>query len=153
MRSSFSQDPMAAWHWAGLAISAEVLQLKVGANQVTPCVAACLALLLSACLSTPAHATTSLSFEEGGYSILFEIGHEARPVIASLRFNAPDDNEGIWLQSDLQFKTFDTKRRIFRLIYTGGDPHVPPFTFVVLADKLPLMVNDKQINSSFSWEM
>ncbi|WP_220130498.1 hypothetical protein [Xanthomonas oryzae] len=24
---------MAAWHWAGLAISAEVLQLKVGANQ------------------------------------------------------------------------------------------------------------------------
>ncbi|ACD61586.1 hypothetical protein WKH86_17050 [Xanthomonas oryzae pv. oryzae] len=74
-------------------------------------------------------------------------------MIASLRFNAPDDNEGIWLQSDLQFKTFDTKRRIFRLIYTGGDPHVPPFTFVVLADKLPLMVNDKQINSSFSWEM
>ncbi|MCW3701610.1 hypothetical protein, partial [Burkholderia cenocepacia] len=125
-----------------------MLQLKVGANQATPCVAACPALLLSACLSTPAHATTSLSFEEGGYSILFEIGHEARPVIASLRFNAPDDNEGIWLQSDLQFKTFDTKRRIFRLIYTGGDPHVPPFTFVVLADKLPLMVNDKQINSS-----
>ncbi|WFC26058.1 hypothetical protein [Xanthomonas oryzae] len=25
---------MAAWHWAGLAISAEVLQLKVRANQV-----------------------------------------------------------------------------------------------------------------------
>ncbi len=25
---------MAAWHWAGLAISAEVLLLKVGANQV-----------------------------------------------------------------------------------------------------------------------
>ncbi|ACD61488.1 extracellular protease [Xanthomonas oryzae pv. oryzae PXO99A] len=24
---------MAAWHWAGLAISAEVLQLKVRANQ------------------------------------------------------------------------------------------------------------------------
>ncbi|XUT56775.1 hypothetical protein I0K01_14890 [Xanthomonas oryzae pv. oryzae] len=34
MRSSFSQDPMAAWHWPGLAISAEVLQLKVRANQV-----------------------------------------------------------------------------------------------------------------------
>ncbi|WP_431793539.1 hypothetical protein [Xanthomonas oryzae] len=33
MRSSFSQDPMAAWHWAGLAISWEVLQLKVRANQ------------------------------------------------------------------------------------------------------------------------
>ncbi|OLI54812.1 hypothetical protein IXO89_08305, partial [Xanthomonas oryzae pv. oryzae] len=65
---------MAAWHWAGLAISAEVLLLKVGANQVTQCAAACLALLLSACLSTPEHATTSLSFEEGGYSILFELG-------------------------------------------------------------------------------
>jgi len=37
VRSSFSQDPMAAWHWAGLAISAEVLQLKVGANQAFPC--------------------------------------------------------------------------------------------------------------------
>ncbi|ALS93412.1 hypothetical protein [Xanthomonas oryzae] len=74
-------------------------------------------------------------------------------MIASLRFNAPDDNEGIWLQSDFQVKTFDTKRRILRLIYTGGDPHVPPFTFVVLADKSPLTVNGKQINSSFSWDM
>ncbi|WP_181689531.1 hypothetical protein [Xanthomonas oryzae] len=28
---------MAAWHWAGLAISAEVLQLKVRANQEFLC--------------------------------------------------------------------------------------------------------------------
>lgn len=120
---------------------------------MTRCIAACLALLLSACLSTPAHATTSRSFEEGGCSILFEIRHDTRPVIASLRFNEPCDNEGIWLHSDFQVKTFDTKRRILRLIYTGGDTHVPPFIFVVLADKSTLTVNGKQINSGFSRDM
>lgn len=120
---------------------------------MTRFLAACVAFLLWACLSTPAHATTSLSFEESGYSILFEIGHDTRPVIASLRFNAPGDSAGIWLRGNFQVKTFDTKRRILRLIYTGDDSRVPPFTLVVLANKSTLAVNGKQINSSFSWEM
>ncbi|TCK50199.1 hypothetical protein C8F00_2672 [Xanthomonas vasicola] len=120
---------------------------------MTQFLAACVAFLLWACLSTPAHATTSLSFEESGYSILFEIGHDTRPVIASLRFNAPGDSEGIWVRSDFQVKTFDTKRRILRLIYTGHDKRVPPFTLVVLANKSTLTLNGKRINYSFSWEM
>ncbi|AEL05165.1 putative secreted protein [Xanthomonas campestris pv. raphani 756C] len=120
---------------------------------MTRCVFACIALLVLACLSTSAHATTSLSFEEGGYSIMFEIGHDTRPVIASFRFNAPGDSEGVWLRDGFQVKMFDTKRRILRLIYTGHDTRVPPFTLVVLANKSTLTVNDKQINSRFSWEM
>ncbi|AVQ08735.1 TPA: hypothetical protein HH295_21380 [Xanthomonas vasicola pv. zeae] len=74
-------------------------------------------------------------------------------MIASLRFNAPGDSEGIWVRSDFQVKTFDTKRRILRLIYTGHDKRVPPFTLVVLANKSTLTLNGKRINSSFSWEM
>ncbi|WP_115555164.1 MULTISPECIES: hypothetical protein [Xanthomonas] len=74
-------------------------------------------------------------------------------MIASLRFNAPGDSEGVWLRSGFQVKMFDTKRRILRLIYAGGDKRVPPFTLVVLANKSTLTVNGKQINSTFSWEM
>ncbi|WP_372357202.1 hypothetical protein ACCP99_20735 [Xanthomonas sp. NCPPB 3443] len=74
-------------------------------------------------------------------------------MIASLRFNAPGDSAGIWLQGNFQVTTFDTKRRILRLIYTGDDTRVPPFTLVVLANRSTLAVNGKQINSSFSWEM
>ncbi|SON96367.1 Secreted protein [Xanthomonas citri pv. fuscans] len=120
---------------------------------MTRFVAACIALLLWACLSTPASATSSLSFEGGGYWIDFEIGHVARPVIASLRFNAPGASETVLLRGNFQVKTFDTKRRILRLIYTGDDRRVPPFTLVVLANRSTLTVNGKQINSSFSWEM
>ncbi len=57
------------------------------------------------------------------------------------------------MRSDFQVKTFDTKRRILRLIYTGHDKRVPPFTLVVLANKSTLTLNGKRINSSFSWEM
>nr|WP_228737349.1 hypothetical protein [Xanthomonas euvesicatoria] len=120
---------------------------------MTRFVAACIALLLSAYLSTSAHATSSLSFEGGGYWIDFEIGHVTRPVIASLRFYAPGDSKAVLLRGNFQVRTFDTKRRILRLIYTGDDTRVPPFTLVVLANKSTLAVNGKQINSSFSWEM
>lgn len=84
---------------------------------------------------------------------MFEIGHDTRPVIASFRFNAPGDSDGVWLRAGFQVKMFDTKRRILRLIYTGHDTRVPPFTLVVLANQSTLTVNGKQINSSFSWEM
>ncbi len=120
---------------------------------MTRCVAACVALLLWACLSTPASATSSLSFEGGGYWMDFEIGHVTGPVIASLRFSAPGDSEPVSLRGNFQVKTFDTKRRILRLIYTGNDTRVPPFTLVVLANRSTLSVNGKQINSSFGWEM
>ncbi len=120
---------------------------------MTRCVAACVALLLWACVSTPANATSSLSFGGGGYWIDFEIGHVTRPVIASLRFNAPGDSKGVLLRGNFQVKTFDTKRRILRLIYTGEDTRVSPFTLVVVANKSTLTVNGKRINSRFSWEM
>ncbi|PPV08046.1 hypothetical protein XBLMG947_1042 [Xanthomonas bromi] len=68
-------------------------------------------------------------------------------------FYAPGDSKGVVLRSDFQVKTFDTKRRILRLIYAGGDKRVPPFTLVVLANTSTLNVNGKQINSTFSWEM
>lgn len=84
---------------------------------------------------------------------MFEVGRSTPPVIASLRFNAPGDSEGVWLRSGFQVKTFDTKRRIFRLIYAGHDTRVPPFTLVVLGNNSTLTVKGKQINSAFSWEM
>ncbi|KLD69613.1 hypothetical protein [Xanthomonas pisi] len=83
----------------------------------------------------------------------FEVGSDRRPVIASIDFQAPGDNKGVLLRGSFQVKTFDTKRRILRLIYAGHDTRVPAFTLVVLANKSTLTVNGKQINSSFSWEM
>ncbi|KPL47605.1 hypothetical protein XAXN_18930 [Xanthomonas axonopodis] len=74
-------------------------------------------------------------------------------MIASLRFNAPGDSEAEVLRGNFQIKTFDTKPRILRLIYTGDDKRVAPFTLVVLANKSTLTVNGEQINSRFSWEM
>nr|WP_228736309.1 hypothetical protein [Xanthomonas euvesicatoria] len=79
---------------------------------MTRFVAACIALLLSAYLSTSAHATSSLSFEGGGYWIDFEIGYVTRPVIASLRFYAPGDSKAVLLRGNFQVRTLDTKRRI-----------------------------------------
>lgn len=113
----------------------------------------CLATLLAICCSAPAHATSSLSFEGGGYAMTFEIGHDGRPVIASIHFYAPGDSKGVPLQNDFQVKTFDTKRRVLRLIYPGGDQDAPPFTLVVLANKSTLTIHGKRINSTFSWEM
>ncbi|UXA55277.1 hypothetical protein M0D45_09830 [Xanthomonas prunicola] len=83
----------------------------------------------------------------------FEVGSDRRPVIASIHFYAPGDSKGVSLWGNFQVKTFDAKRRILRLIYTGEDKRVPAFTLVVLANKSTLTVNGKQINSTFSWEM
>ncbi|PKV10985.1 hypothetical protein [Xanthomonas prunicola] len=71
----------------------------------------------------------------------------------SIHFYAPGDGKGVSLWGNFQVKTFDTKRRILRLIDTGEDKRVPAFTLVVLATKSTLTVNGKQINSTFSWEM
>lgn len=113
----------------------------------------CLAALLAICCSAPAYATSSLSFEGGGYAMTFEVGNDGRPVIASIHFYAPGDSKGVPLQNDFEVKTFDTKRRILRLIYPGGGQGVPPFALVVLANKSTLTIGGKRINSTFSWEM
>jgi hypothetical protein len=113
----------------------------------------CLATLLAMLFGTPVHATSTLAFEGGGYSMTFEIGHTDRPVIASIHFYEPGDTKGVVLRESFQVRTFDTKRKALRLVYSGRDQRVPPFTLVVHANTSTLSIGGKRIASTFSWEM
>ena len=49
--------------------------------------------LATACLA--AHATSSLSFDGGGYVLDLEIGDTDRPVVASVTFHRQGDAQGV----------------------------------------------------------
>ena len=113
-----------------------------------------LAFVLAALLAwaTPALATSSLSFEGGGYWIDMEIGMDQIPVLASVRFHKPGDTQGIVLpRNHWQVETFDTQRRVLLLRHLGGDADVEPFTLTVRQDAAVLTVGEREIQSPFAW--
>lgn len=111
-------------------------------------VAAVFALFCSA-----AHATSSLSFNGGDYWLDMEIGHDERPVIASITVHKPGDSKGVVLRSHFVVETFDTTTRQMRVTYKGGDPRVRPFTLVVKGEAATLSIDGVKIRSRFSWFM
>jgi hypothetical protein len=113
---------------------------------------ALVATLLALLLSAVAHATSSLSFEGGGYWLDLEIGHTDQPVIASVSFHAPGDQQGVVLRTGLGVETFDTKRKELLLVYEGSDS-VPPFTLSVHGEKATLETGSERVSSTFNWEM
>ncbi|MBN6102386.1 hypothetical protein JR064_09430 [Xanthomonas sp. CFBP 8703] len=74
-------------------------------------------------------------------------------MIASIHFYEPGDTKGVVLRESFQVRTFDTKRKQLRLVYSGRDQRVPPFTLVVHANTSTLSIGGKRIASTFSWEM
>jgi len=102
---------------------------------------------------TAAHATSSLSFDGGGYNLELEIGDTGRPVVASVRFHKPGDAQGVVLHGNFRVKTFDTRRKELVLVYGGGDERVEPFTLTVHGNQATLEVARTRIRSVFRWSM
>ncbi|WP_228885527.1 hypothetical protein [Stenotrophomonas rhizophila] len=104
-------------------------------------------------LCSMAHATTSLSFHGGGYSLYMEIGYDQRPEIASITVHRPGDRQGVVLRGNYQVKAFDTAGRKMEVVYAGADPRVEPFTLVVDDEAATLTIAGARRESGFSWLM
>ncbi len=114
----------------------------------------CTRLLITAiatfCLA--AHATSSLSFDGGGYVLDLEIGDAGRPVVASVTFHKPGDAQGVVLRENFRVKAFDPRRQELALVY-GGDARVAPFTLTVHGNQATLEVARTRIRAPFRWPM
>lgn len=113
-------------------------------------------LLLIAAIATfcvAAHATSSLSFDGGGYNLELEIGETDRPVVASVTFHKPGDVQGIVLRGNFRVKAFDPRRKELVLVYGGADERVEPFTLKVHGNRATLEVARTRIRSAFHWSM
>lgn len=104
-------------------------------------------------LPSLALATTSLSFDGGGYWLDLEIGGAAQPAVASIRFHRPGDSKGIVLRGNYVVRNFDTERRELIVVYEGQDPRVSPFTLSVRGEIAMLEIAATRITSAFSWVM
>jgi hypothetical protein len=109
--------------------------------------------ILSALVHSFAYATTSLSFEGGGYWIDLAIGNLDKPVIGGVRFHAPDDPKGVSLSGNYVVEVFDIDRKELHLVYAGGIARVPPFTLTVQGDKATLTIGNQRVHATFDWSM
>ena len=109
-----------------------------------------LALLLCSLLRV-ASATSSLSFEGGGYVIDLEIGDDAMPVVAAVHFHAPGDARGVVLTHDSwRVLAFDPRRQ--RLLLQHDDASVvPAFSLSVQRDDAVLVIEGRRVHASFDW--
>lgn len=110
-----------------------------------------IAAIATFCLA--AHATSSLSFEGGGYSLELEIGDADRPMVASVTFHKPGDAQGVVLRGNFRVKAFDPRRKELVLVYGGGDERVEPFTLTVHGNRATLDVAGTRIRAAFRWSM
>ena len=114
------------------------------------------ALLLITAIATfclAAHATSSLSFDGGGYVLDLEIGDTDRPVVASVTFHRPGVAQGVVLRGNFRVKAFDPRRQELVLVYGGGDGRVEPFALTVRGSRASLAVAGRRIQAPFSWFM
>ncbi len=100
-----------------------------------------------------AHATSSLSFDGGGYVLDLEIGDTGRPVVASVTFHRPGDAQGVVLRGNFTVQAFDPRRQELVLVYGGGDGRVEPFTLTVHGNRASLEVARRRIRAPFRWSM
>jgi len=112
------------------------------------------ALSLSLAGVGPARATSSLSFDDGGYSIELEVGDGTRPAIASVRFHAPGDREGIVLARDrVTVEAFDVARQVLVLHHAAGKDGVAAFTLSVHGADAVFETGTRRAASTFDWSM
>jgi len=98
-----------------------------------------------------AAATSSLSFDGGGYVIDLEIGDDAVPVVAAVHFHAPGDAQGVMLARETwRVITFETRRQ--RLVLHHDDASaVPSFTLSVRHHEALLVIDGRRVHASFDW--
>jgi hypothetical protein len=110
--------------------------------------------ILSGCLLmlwwSGLNATTSLSFNGGGYSISMEIGHDDEPVVSSLKVHTPRTPEGALLRGNFTTEAFDAKGQVLRIRFIQQDPREEPesFTLSVEGDVATLHIGDRIIVST-----
>ena len=106
--------------------------------------------------SSNAHATEALFFNGGGYTIELLIGFLDDPVIAQVRFTAPEDKDSVVIpQKLLRVEKFDMKRRILTMHFSNkNDPDLPAsFSLSANKTKAVLSIGDKKIKSEFDWDI
>jgi hypothetical protein len=106
--------------------------------------------------SSNLHATEALFFNGGGYTIEVLIGFLDDPVIAQVRFTAPEDKDSVVIpQKLLRVEKFDMKKRILSMHFSNkSDPDLPA-SFSLSANKTSavLSVGGKKIKSEFDWDI
>lgn len=102
-------------------------------------------------LCSAAHATSSLSFQGGGYWLDLEIGYTDHPVVASIKFHKPGDTQGVVLRGNFKVEAFHPDRKQLILLYSGGDSRVAPFKLTALGERATLEAAGASIDSTFSW--
>jgi hypothetical protein len=103
-----------------------------------------------------AEASSSLSFEGGGYWLDMEVGEATVPVIASVQFHRPGDAAGVILRSNvLDIEAFDLTHHVLVIRYPGrgGADAVEPFVLSVYDARAVLHVDGRCIVSQFNWSM
>jgi hypothetical protein len=104
--------------------------------------------------SPKSHATEALIFDGGGYNIYILIGMAEHPVVAEVRFTAPDAKDWVHLpREQLQIKKFDMNERALDMRFSNqDDPDLPPsFSLLVKKNKAVLSMKGRKIRSSFDW--
>jgi hypothetical protein len=102
-------------------------------------------------LARLATATSSLSFDGGGYSIDLEIGDDAAPVVAAVHFHAPGDARGIVLARETwRVIAFEPRRQRLSLQHDGSAA-VPAFSLSVQRGEAVLVIDGRRVRASFDW--
>ena len=112
------------------------------------------ALLLVA--SSNVHATEALFFNGGGYTIELLIGFLDDPVIAQVRFTAPEGKDSVIIPQKLvHVEKFDMKKRILIMRFSNkNDPDLPAsFSLSANKKRAVLSIGGKEIKSEFDWDI
>jgi hypothetical protein len=111
---------------------------------------AALALVMCGLLRV-ASATSSLSFDGGGYVIDLEIGDDSAPVVAAVHFHAPGDAQGVVLARETwRVIAFDPRRQRLLLQHDGASA-APAFRLSVRRDDAVLVIDGRRVHASFDW--
>lgn len=102
------------------------------------------------------HATESLFFSGGEYTIQILIGYTDDPVIAQVNFTPPGAKDWVTLPREaVKIEKFDTKKEILTMHFSNkNNPDLPAsFSLSVKNSKAVLSIGGKEINSEFDWDI
>ena len=106
--------------------------------------------------SSNVRATEALFFNGGGYTVELLIGSLDDPVIAQVRFSAPDDKDPVVIPRNLlRIEKFDMEKRILTVHFSNKNDADLPASFSLSANKTKavLSIGGKKIESEFDWEI
>jgi len=108
--------------------------------------------------SSNVRATEALFFNGGGYTVELLIGSLDDPVIAQVRFSAPDDKDPVVIPRKLlRIEKFDMEKRILAMHFSNkNNPDLPTsFSLSVKKTKAVLSINGKEIqgDEEFNWDI